>query len=281
MSSYNKRMIPILAPDGMPRCLDLPDPSSPGFDQAIKTLQAELGLKPDGECGPKTISAIAARKYSQCKAHDPQGSYLVIGPHVVKMRTKVITWLDEGHEDLAKTRTSTRSMQLTLGVVHYDVTNSSSSTQKVLLKRALSTHFLIDADGTLYQCHDPITKVCFHAGNTTNPRALGVDLNSPALRKYERGARPRPEVQTEVHGRTLAMLDYWPEQISALIELMEAMSLYGGLPWQCPRDAKSQPIKAALPQWLDHQGWLGHYHITKRKIDPAPLDWDQVCPVSR
>lgn len=262
MTDYNTKMMPILAPTGLPEHLK---------DRDIKDLQRELGLVTDGQCGPKTIRAIAAREYAR-------GAGVIVGPKVIPVDVPLITYLDEGWEHLGDTKTSARAERLTIGVIHYDVTNSSAQTHKVLLRRELSTHFMIDGDGTLYQCHDPITSVCHHAGTRTNKRALGIDLNSPALRQYERSDRPRPEVETRIHGQRLKMLDYWPEQIDALKELMRAMMLGAGLPIACPRDKGGAPILTTVSRWLDHHGWIGHYHITARKIDPAPLDWDEVCP---
>ena len=275
---YNLRMVPILAPCGFPESLALPDVGSAFFVPAVQALQRELGLKDDGQCGPRTIEAIAAREYARAKADDPDAGWVIIGPHVVMTGVKTRTYLDEGFEWLGETRSKPRVEALRLGVVHYDVTNSSPQTHRVLLKRKLSTHFLIDSDGTLYQAHDPITAICIHAGNRTNRVALGVDLNSPALRKYERSSRPRPEVETVVHGQKVRMLAYWPEQIEALEALMTALEEGAELPRVCPRDANGMPITTAIPGWLSHRGWVGHYHITKKKIDPAPLDWNAVCP---
>jgi len=278
MQDYNLRMVPILAPCGFPSSLALPNVDSAFFVPAIQALQRELGLKDDGQCGPRTIRAIAAREYSRCMADDCEAGWVIIGPRVVMTGVKTRTYLDSEYSWLGETKSSPRTKALRLGVIHYDVTNSSAQTHRVLLKRALSTHFMVDEDGTLYQCHDPITSVCIHAGSRTNKVALGVDLNSPALRAFERSSRPRPELEVEVQGRKMRMLAYWPEQIEALEALMAAMEEGAGLPRVCPRDKNGMPITEVFPGWLQHKGWIGHYHITRKKIDPAPLDWDVVCP---
>ena len=149
---YNTRVVPIMAPRGFPEHLALPSPDSALFVPKIKEIQRELGLKDDGACGPKTIEAIAAREYAQAKAKTPDAKLLLIGPRAVELPhslVDVVTYLDEEGAHLGKTLSGARNDALTLGVIHYDVTNSSSSTHKVLLKRGLSTHFMIDQDGTL------------------------------------------------------------------------------------------------------------------------------------
>jgi hypothetical protein len=281
MTDYNARMVPILAPSGFPSSLALPSSDSAFFVPAVQALQQELGLKADGQCGPKTIQAIAAREYARAKACERGGGLIIIGPRVMRTDVETRTYLDEGFEWLGDTKSSPRKQALRLGVIHYDVTNDSKTTHAVLKRRNLSTHFLIDADGTLYQAHDPITAVCIHAGSRANSMGLGVDLNSPALRQYERlekGQAPRDEVSTRVHGRTLKMLDYWAIQITALKALMSALEDAAGLPRACPRDEDGEPILGVYDARYSHHGWIGHYHITASKIDPAPLSWNAVCP---
>lgn len=280
MTDYNARMVPILAPAGLPdyiaKCL--PERFGPDYDAAIAKIQQELGLKADGQCGPKTIRAIAQATHS--------AGQLILGPRCYDLATwssgvQLKSYLDEGYGWLSDTKSRPRQEPLKIGVIHYDVTNSSTQTHRVLIKRSLSTHFMIDADGTIYQCHDPLTEVCIHAGSKINKLALGVDLNSPALREYERlqkGQAPRDEVKTRVHGRTLEMLDYWAIQITALKALMAALEEGAGLPLDCPRDDKGAPILGVYGARQKHHGWIGHYHITASKIDPAPLDWDVICP---
>ena len=280
IDDYNLRMVPILAPCGFPSSLALPNVDSAFFVPAIQALQRELGLKDDGQCGPRTIRAIAAREYSRCMADYPEAGWVIIGPRVVMTGVKTRTYLDPGFGWLGKTKSSPRTKALRLGVIHYDVTNSATQTHRVLLKRGLSTHFMIDSDGVIYQCHDPLTEVCIHAGSKINKLALGLDLNSPALRKYERlqkGQAPRDELTTSVHGRELELLDYWPEQITALKALMAALKEGAHLPLDCPRDDEGAPILGVYGARQKHHGWIGHYHITASKIDPAPLDWDVVC----
>lgn len=280
MSYFNARRVPIYAPAGLPNVYAdrLPDEHGDAYDAIVAQIQAELGVEADGKLGAKTIAAMA-------KAQHKPGQ-LIIGAHSVDLSqfsscVQAKSYLDEGYDWLAKTKSITRAEALKIGVIHYDVTNDSKSTHRVLRKRELSTHFMIDSDGVIYQCHDPMTEVCTHAGSRANRIGLGIDLNNPALRRYERLQKdqaPRDEVAVTVHGRKLWLLDYWQIQIEALKALMSALEVYAKLPRRCPRNHDGKPILAVYPAYLEDKGYIGHYHITDEKIDPAPLDWDDVCP---
>lgn len=280
MSYFNARRVPIYAPAGLPKVYAdrLPDEHGDAYDAIIAQIQGELGVEADGKLGAKTIAAMAKAQH--------QPGHLIIGAHSVDLSqfsscVEARSYLDADHAWLAETKSTTRLEALKIGVIHYDVTNDSRTTHRVLRRRELSTHFMIDADGVIYQCHDPLTEVCIHAGSRANRIGLGIDLNNPALREYERleaGQAPRDEVAVTVHGRKLRLLDYWHIQIEALKTLMCALELYAKIPRRCPRDAEGEPIAAVYPAHLEDSGYIGHYHITDHKIDPAPLDWDVVCP---
>lgn len=68
-------------------------------------------------------------------------------------------------------------------VWHDTVTRSAGVAFEVLAKRGLSTHFLLDEDGQLYQCADPGSTWALHAA-AFNQESIGVDivtLLDPAL----------------------------------------------------------------------------------------------------
>ena len=90
-----------------------------------------------------------------------------------------------------------------------------------------------------------------------------MDLNNPAERRYERGTRRRPEVQARVHGRTITLLDYWPEQRTALAEIMDACYAGLGLPLTYPDE------DSVLRDAATRTGWVGHLHLTTNKKDPG------------
>ncbi|MEZ5988323.1 MAG: peptidoglycan recognition family protein [Planctomycetota bacterium] len=60
-------------------------------------------------------------------------------------------------------------------VVHYDAAGTSRRCFRILQDlRGLSCHFLIDVDGTVYQCLD-LRERAWHAG-TANDRSVGIEL---------------------------------------------------------------------------------------------------------
>ena len=87
-----------------------------------------------------------------------------------------------GSEDLAALREA-----VDLFVLHYDVCGTSQQCFKVLHdRRALSVHFLLDADGTIYQTLD-LRERAWHAGHA-NTRSVGVEIAQIGSRALSDGA---------------------------------------------------------------------------------------------
>ena len=80
MTDYNTKMMPILAPTGLPRHLK---------DRDIKDLQRELGLVTDGQCGPKKRRS-SYRRARVCSLA------LVSSGRRSSLDVPLITYLDEG-----------------------------------------------------------------------------------------------------------------------------------------------------------------------------------------
>jgi N-acetyl-anhydromuramyl-L-alanine amidase AmpD len=206
-------------------------------------------------------------------------------------------------------------------VLHYDAVGTSRGCFKVLQdERGLSTHFLLDLDGTIYQTLD-VKERAWHA-TTSNDRAVGVEIanigafaenpenaSSPFARWYqtngsgrtiitipggapaERTAnfegRPvrRGGVTGEVQGQELHQYDFTAEQYRALARLTAALcTVLPKIRCDYPRDAAGQLAAGKLPdeQLKDYEGVLGHYHIQTDKVDPGPaLQWDYVIGQAR
>jgi N-acetylmuramoyl-L-alanine amidase len=198
-------------------------------------------------------------------------------------------------------------------VLHYDACGSSRRCFQVLHdRRGLSVHFLLDADGTLYQTLD-LVHTCWHA-RQANPRSIGVEIAHPGAfapgsdelaRWYERDAhgprqvvpetagatgvrtpgfvaRPaRPElVRGNVQGQELVQYDYTPEQYRALWFLTLGLHhLFPRLPLVVPHDADGSVRQRALSDvaFASFRGILGHHHVTAAKTDPGPaFDWSRL-----
>lgn len=262
--TYNAQWVPILAPRGFDPAHGLTGAvDSAAFERSVKAVQRLLGVKADGMCGPGTIMTLQADLYER---HERRG--LMCGPRIIALPDGVqcVTWRDRKIGAwLGKTPSRARREPLRQGVIHYDVTNSSQRTEEVLLGRGYSTHLLINHDGVIYQSHDLATRVCFHAGTEANSQSIGLDLNNPALRKYERGPRHREQADVVVHGQRVKLLRYWPEQLVALRAVVVACEDGLGLPARYPDKL------SVLEQPLEWAGWIGHLHLTRNKMDPTPL----------
>jgi N-acetyl-anhydromuramyl-L-alanine amidase AmpD len=205
-------------------------------------------------------------------------------------------------------------------VIHYDAAGTSRACFKTLQdERDLSTHFLLDLDGTIYQTLD-VKERAQHA-TTANDRSVGVEMaNVGAYARTERNvfanwyhtnsegftmlaipphAGPDPErtpdfsgrpvrrapVAGVVQGKALSQYDFTPQQYRALARLTAALcTVLPGIRCEYPRDADGKLAAHKLPdaELRAYQGVLGHYHIQADKVDPGPaLQWDYVIGEAR
>ena len=172
----------------------------------------------------------------------------------------------------------------TMLVAHWDVCLSSKSCYNILKKRKLSVHFLIDNDGTIYQTMD-CNDIGYHAGNSkVNAKSIGVEISNAYYPKYQdiyrsEGFGPRPTWKNvEVHGRTLKpFLGFYPWQEQAFQALAKALHKVYDIPFETPMKDNAA-ITTVVPEVVagTFKGVVNHYHITKRKIDCAGFDLDEV-----
>ena len=161
-------------------------------------------------------------------------------------------------------------------VLHHDATLSSRSCIKVLNRRNLSTHLLIDNDGTLFQMID-LAHSSWHGGKV-NPYSIGLDLSNAASVRYASRYRDRGIFKAEVNGREIVALGYADPQYRTLIKVIRALARYfprvRPLP---PLDAEGQIITRQIGDVDTFEGVLGHFHLSAHKWDPGPgFDWKRV-----
>lgn len=277
---YNSEHVPLFAPSGFPEMLGLNGYAfdSAEFESTIKRIQSRLGLKADGFCGPATIHAMATEN-SLCYRPGFNRS-IIVGPKAIPLDLPTITHNDDF--TLGETSSRVRKVNPTQIVIHYDVSFNARATNDILMKRGYSTHFIIDGDehGTIYQCHDPATRVAFHAGSSNN-YSIGIDINNPADVRYlkrdsENRGRERGVVSEKIHSSTVKRLDYFPEQIASLKKLVQVLCEQFDIPNQYPTDSSGRPIKGLLNGHESFRGVVGHYHLSKVKTDPSPLRWEDL-----
>ncbi|MBE7450303.1 MAG: N-acetylmuramoyl-L-alanine amidase [Kofleriaceae bacterium] len=173
-------------------------------------------------------------------------------------------------------------------VLHHDGLATSADCWDVLHnQRGLSCHFLIDNDGTIYQTLD-LALMGFHAAKY-NVDSIGVEFCNRGDYKldpqyYAKRGQPRKEALCKINGHTYKAWDFTPEQYVAMQELAAVLVHY--LP-ELPLEYPTVPGSSA-PTWdtllpVDHladsipatdfRGYIAHYHLTKRKWDPGPFNF--------
>ena len=260
------------------------------LEEAIKRFQESLNLHPDGMCGPHTFRRKFSGRESSSRSHLRYITHPRAGGHIVyngKLHPigwdRVILWDDINGVGLKAKKGNYRSMaespprDIRMFVTHWDAALHSMSTQSILDRRGLSVHFLIDNDGTIYQTAD-LQHVCFHAGKI-NKYSIGVELANAFYKKYQswyerNGYGKRPIVpQTIVNNGTVEEhLGFYPEQISALKALVQAVHRACGIPLQTPASGRVHPPAMRG----DYRGFVHHYQLTTRKIDCAGLELEDV-----
>ena len=196
-------------------------------------------------------------------------------------------------------------------ILHYDVAGSSERCFRILQKRGLSVHFLLDIDGTLYQTLD-LREQAWHA-TKSNPRSIGIEiaqlgarsartiaelddwysqdaqgtrLTAPNWAKDEgplaRGFIGRPAreglIEGRIHGERLLQYDFTPEQYRTLAHL--TAGLCRTFPRMAPDTARETNGQVATRMLTDEEfaafgGVLGHFHVQRNKVDPGPaFQWD-------
>lgn len=209
--------------------------------------------------------------------------------------------------------------RIDLFVLHYDACGTSRRCFEVLHdERCLSVHFMIDVDGTVYQTMD-VKERAWHA-RQANDRSVGVEIASIGALPVEQAdaalarwylptpsgtmlklpaaelsairtpefvgyaSRPAP-VRGPIHGRELAMYDLTPQQYAALGRLSAALSrIFPNLALDYPKDQAGRVLTRVLSdaEYAEHRGLIGHYHLTRDKVDPGPaLDWARVVGEAR
>lgn len=264
--------------------------------EKVIAWQKSYGLQADGLVGPSTYRRLWTEREADISDHEPaltkcykninhivhNGNFLPINWE------KVVLWDEAGGFKADKgcyTDYSGRpDREPKMFVNHWDVCLSSESCAKVLNKRGISVHFLIDNDGTIYQMLDTQHKA-WHAGLRSgvggNQSGIGVEIANAYYPKYQdwyvkKGLGPRPIVEgCSVHGRKMEpFLDFYPVQIEALLALWEALHEGLGIPYEYPANRDGSLNTSVDPKCVNgtFTGFCNHYNFTKGKIDCANLN---------
>jgi N-acetylmuramoyl-L-alanine amidase len=150
----------------------------------------------------------------------------------------------------------------------------------------MSTHFMIDADGTIYQTLD-VVESAFHA-EQENSTSVGIELTNRGdasrneLARLPRDYSTRRVKDVRINGRDYKGFDFRPEQYDAVRALVR--TLLRALPAIkpiYPVGSDGEPLMETLRDPGSFQGIVGHFHVDKQrqKWDPGAFDWAALDPV--
>jgi len=175
-------------------------------------------------------------------------------------------------------------------VLHFDGCVNSRSCFKSMHNRprpsgegcGLSAHFMIDADGTIYQTLDLVERA-FHA-EEANTVSVGAEIcnrgkvDRSEWPKLPPDYRTRPTRDVVVNGEHHEAYEFRSEQYDSIVAL--ARTLLRVFPRIKPviPERDGQPIMDTLADPLAFAGILGHLHVDlqKQKWDPGALDWRRI-----
>jgi len=164
-------------------------------------------------------------------------------------------------------------------LIHYDACGSSRRCFEVLHDiRGLSSQFLLDTDGTIFQTLD-VKERAWHAG-IANDRSVGIEIAN--LGAYPVGDHPEPSegmVTGEAQGSTLVQSPFTDAQYEALGRLAATLCRVLDVPAVAPRGEDGRVATGVIgaDESRDFRGLLGHQHVYATKVDPGPaFDWERL-----
>tara|TARA_R110000824_G_scaffold51952_4_gene144468 strand:- start:8087 stop:8995 length:909 start_codon:yes stop_codon:yes gene_type:complete len=262
--------------------------------RAIKKWQKVHGLTGDGLCGPATFRRIWTERQSEINEHKPEeqeySNYLVYNSSFVPIEwDKVVLWSEQGGLSAKAGNyydySGRPKRAIRLFVNHWDVCLNSHACNSVLNRRGISVHFLIDNDGTIYQTMD-MQHGGWHAGTSrVNRASVGVEISNAYYPKYQEwyvknGHGERPTVDDAwVHSSKLdPFLGFYPVQIEAAKALWKAVESVTSVEMQTPLNQFGRTSTKYVQDVVygKYQGIVSHYHCSKKKIDCAGLDIQQL-----
>lgn len=260
--------------------------------RSVEEFQEEYDLKKDGLVGPTTFRVLSSclEAIAIEEAKKTSGSEIICYDKAVPIEwDKVSLWYQEDSLILDRENyreVTNRKRNVTQFINHWDVCLSSKSCVRVMNKRGTSVHFCIDNDGTIHQLMNT-QDIAWHTGgdNRGNPISIGVEISNAYYPKFQEtykrmGFGERPIMSDcLVHGKKLKpFLGFYDVQLQALLALWKAVGTYYDIPYKTSLNDAGQTsgtfdIEASEGR---KAGFFSHYHLTKRKIDCANLDIEEM-----
>lgn len=250
----------------------------------VESFQREHDLEVDGLVGSKTYR----RAYTQNEENAEllfKSSGIICNGENVPIQWDKIKYNFLPRSCFKKPSWLKKIREPSMVVTHWDACLSADSCRRVLERRGISTHFVIDNDGTILQLVD-CNDIAWHAGNKrVNKASIGIDLSNAVYPKYQKwyrrkGFGSRPILgDVEMHGRKLKkpFLGYYPEQLQAYKALIKALHDHYGIPLEClMKDGKLSTDVDSAAKKAKFAGVINHYNISARKWDAAGLEVDKI-----
>ena len=198
---------------------------------------------------------------------------------------------------------SVRALRRTVNLImlHTDLTWGAGATFRTLTSRGLSTHFIIDWDGTVYQLVD-VAQRAAHVAEFNNV-SVGIDLNNPmqnmrghrlsdAYARYTFLARLQAHMSEHGYTRPLSpptriqhgliqAHGYTDAQYASLVALLRVLTRVLAVRPEPPMDRQQNVFRHALEghlgKWLETGGIVAHWHTSSSRWDPGPgFDWQRM-----
>jgi len=249
------------------------------LEREVKDFQKAHDLKVDGMVGTNTFRRLQLHHEMHQDSIEGMSSLMVNGKLIPIAWPKV-------RRDLLPSKcykTSRKQRKPHVIVTHWDVCTSADSCKRVLEKRGISTHFVIDNDGTIVQLVDA-NNIAWHARGSNN-NSIGIDLSNAYYLKYRprykrMGLEARPVLMdSRVHGRRLKPhLGYYPAQLEAYKVLIDFLNKELGIPLEYPKNDDGSLCTGVYRDAVKgkFKGVINHYNLTRGKIDTAGLKVDEI-----
>lgn len=259
-----------------PEDLDLADDASDSdIVDAVMAFQHAQGLTPDGKVGPITWGRLQTYvEYRKAAEGDGSWSILSNGKYVSVDFPCIPAAVGSEFSLIGEGGYSKRRGEPHQVVWHWDAALSAKSTHKILLKRNLAYHGVIDNDGTFVQFLDLGEHAAWHAGRGFNGSSIGISVSNAVYTKYqdyyEKRWGQRPIISATVHGKKHTLLGYYPEQIETATKLAAFIHGEYGIPLVSP------DTDTVFDGASDYEGHIAHYNCTKRKWDVAGFPFTKI-----
>lgn len=198
----------------------------------------------------------------------------VVDGKTVKLKSGITCWWNPGDVGLRQRRTPIRSVLLH----HTAGEGNGTAIYKTLVRRKLSVHFTVDADGVVTQ-HMDIGLCAFHAGKA-NDFTVGIEITNrgvyPSLPH-----KPRDVYHDQVRGHARKFLKFHPVQVNAVKVLTKDLCELLSLPYAFPLSRGGKPSRDTLTykEFSEWNGMLCHLHVSDKKVDASPHIMDELVGV--